>query len=164
MIAIAMSVSAWLGHKSVKTEIEIEAPPVLVWQALTDVAGYKHWNPVFLYEKGELKQGESIVYTVTENPVEQKSAKISAKVKQVIPNKLLNQTGGLWGVITFDHQYQLTKTEQGTKVTIYEEYTGFYVNFWDESSIAKQYENLAQALKSRVLSTFTKSKVALPAE
>ncbi|REL37414.1 SRPBCC domain-containing protein [Thalassotalea euphylliae] len=159
-----MSVSAWLGNKSVKTEIEIEAPPVLVWQVLTDVASYQHWNPVFLYEKGDLKQGENIIYTVTENPAEQKSAKISARVKQVVPNKLLNQTGGLWGIITFDHKYLLTKTERGTKVTIYEKYTGLYVNFWGESSIAKQYENLAKALKTRVLSSLKAGVEVRPAD
>lgn len=148
VLVIVASISAFLGQKSVQTEIVISASPEAVWQVLTDVEQYKNWNPVFEYKGGLLKQGNKITYRVTE--AENKSAVMSAKVNKLVPNKLLNQSGGLWGVITFDHTYTLTKVEQGTKVTIYEKYTGIYVNFWDEKPIAKQYKKLAQALKTRV--------------
>lgn len=137
-----------LGHKSVQTEVVIEASPEAVWQVLTDVEQYKEWNPVFEYKDGQLNQGNKVVYKVTE--AENKSAVMSAKVIKLTPNKVLNQTGGLWGVITFDHTYTLTEVEQGTKVTIHEYYSGIYVNFWNEKLIAKQYKILAQALKTRV--------------
>ena len=148
LVAFAISVSAFLGYKSVKAEIIIPSSPEVVWQVLTDLEAYSQWNPVFVYKGGEFKQGSKISYQVTET--ENKSATISAKVKKIVPNKLINQSGGLWGVITFDHTYTLTKVAQGTKVTIFEEYTGVYVNFWDESQIAKQYKKLALALKTRV--------------
>ena len=137
-----------LGHKSVQTEVVIEASPEAVWQVLTDVEQYKEWNPVFEYKEGQLKQGNKVVYKVTE--AENKTAVMSAKVIKLVPNKVLNQTGGLPGVITFDHTYTLTKVEQGTKVTIHEQYRGIYVNFWSEKLIASQYKILAQALKTRV--------------
>ena len=137
-----------LGHKSVQTEVVIEASPEAVWQVLTDVEQYKEWNPVFEYKEGQLKQGNKVVYKVTE--AENKTAVMSAKVIKLVPNKVLNQTGGLPGVITFDHTYTLTKVEQGTKVTIHEKYRGIYVNFWSEKLIAKQYKILAQVLKIRV--------------
>lgn len=137
-----------LGHKSVQTEVVIEASPESVWHVLTDIEQYKEWNPVFEYKQGLLQQGDKIVYKV--NEAEDKSAVMSAKVKKLVPNKLLNQTGGLWGVITFDHTHTLTKVEEGTRVTIHEEYAGIYVNFWSEKIIATQYKKLAQALKARV--------------
>ena len=148
VLATIASISAFLGQKSVQTEIVISASPEAVWQVLTGVEQYKDWNPVFEYKGGQLKQGNKITYRVTE--AENKSAVMSAKVIQLVQNKLLNQSGGLWGVITFDHTYTLTKVEQGTKVTIFEKYTGIYVNFWDEKPIAQQYKKLAQALKIRV--------------
>ncbi|MBO9488884.1 SRPBCC domain-containing protein [Endozoicomonas sp. G2_1] len=148
LFEIALSVSALLGHKSVKAEIIISSEPEVVWQVLTDLESYPQWNPVFVVLDGEFKQGGKVSYQVTE--AENKSATISASVNKIVPNKLINQSGGLWGVITFDHTYTLTEVEQGTKVTIYEEYTGAYVHFWDESQIAEQYKKLAQALKTRV--------------
>lgn len=148
VITIIASFGAFLGQKSVQTEVVISASQEAVWQVLTDVEQYKDWNPVFEYKSGQLKQDNKIVYRVTE--AENKSAVISAKVNQLVPNESLNQSGGLWGVITFDHTYTLTKVEEGTKVTIYEEYSGIYVNFWNEKPIAEQYKKLAQALKNRV--------------
>lgn len=148
LLAIAVSISAYLGQKSVTTEIHISAPPEKVWQVLTDMEAYAEWNPVFEYQGGELTQSGKITYRVTE--AENKSAIMSAQVKKVVPNRLLNQSGGLWGIITFDHTYTLTEVEKGTKVRIFETYTGVYVNFWDESAIAKQYKKLALALKKRV--------------
>ena len=115
---------------------------------LTDVEAYAEWNPVFVHKKGELKQGSKITYQVTE--AKNKSAIMSANVKKIVPNTLINQSGGLWGVITFDHTYTLTQVEQGTKVTIFEEYTGIYVNFWDERKISAQYKRLVETLKTRV--------------
>ena len=148
LFTVALSISSFLGNKSVKAEIIIPSSPDTVWQVLTDVESYAEWNPVFVLKSGELKQGKKVTYQVTE--AKSKSAVISAKVKKIVPNKLINQSGGLWGVITFDHTYTLTEVGQATKVTIFEEYTGIYVNFWDESSIASQYKKLALALKARV--------------
>lgn len=148
LISIAMSVSALLGYKSVQEEVIVPSSPEVVWQVLTDLEAYSEWNPVFLLLEGELKQGGKVKYKVTE--ADDKSANISARIEKLVPNKLLNQSGGLWGLITFNHTYTLTPVEQGTKVTIFEEYTGAYVHFWDESQIAKQYKKLAQALKTRV--------------
>lgn len=148
VIATVGSLGAFLfGHKSVQTEVVIEASSEAVWQVLTDLEKYKEWNPVFEYKEGQLKKGSKVVYKVTE--AENKSAVMTAKVEKLVPNKLLNQTGGLLGIITFNHTYTLTEVAQGTKVTIHEEYRGIYVNFWSEKLIAQQYKKLAQALKTR---------------
>ena len=53
-------------------------------------------------------------------------------------------------VITFDHHYILEKVEEGTKVIQKEEYTGFYVNFWDSSWVEPAYNQVNEALKKEV--------------
>jgi len=148
LIAATASLSAMLGAKSVHTEIDIPASPDKVWQVLVDIERYPEWNPVFTVLEGKLEQGNKITYQVQES--KEKSAKIAAKVKSYIPRKLLNQTGGYWGVLTFDHTYLLEPMENGTRVIIHEDYTGVWVNFWDPSSVKEQYKKLAVSLKNRV--------------
>jgi hypothetical protein len=42
---------------SIRTEIEIEAPPERVWQILTDFAAYQEWNPFIPRLAGEAAAG-----------------------------------------------------------------------------------------------------------
>jgi len=148
LIATTASLSAMLGAKFVHTEIDIPASPDKVWQVLVDVERYPEWNPVFTVLEGKLDQGNKITYQVQES--EEKSAKIAAKVTSYIPQKLLNQTGGYWGILTFDHTYLLEPMENETRVIIHEDYTGVWVNFWNPSNVEEQYKKLAVSLKNRV--------------
>lgn len=147
-VLILFGVGSFLGNKSVKVEILIPASQEVIWQVLTELEHYPLWNPAFEYQEGDLHEGSKITYLVSE--IEGKATTISATVNEIQPNFILNQSGGVWGVITFDHTYSLTPHGNETKVTIYEEYRGFYVNFWDTSNIYRQYKKLALALKNRV--------------
>ena len=80
-----------------------------------------------------------------------KPTKIKSKVVKFEPPFHLNQFGGYRGIITFDHHYILEKVEEGTKVIQKEEYTGFYVNFWDSSWVEPAYNQVNEALKKEVL-------------
>jgi hypothetical protein len=44
-------------RKEMNTEIEIDAPPELVWGVLTDFASYPEWNPMIRKASGELRTG-----------------------------------------------------------------------------------------------------------
>lgn len=147
-LVLAASVSAWLGEKSVEIQIDIPARTESVWQVIADTNSYPSWNPVFTVKNGELKEGNKITYVVKES--DEKSAEISSRVVKIKRDKLLNQQGGVWGVITFDHSYHLEPIESGTRLIIHEKYTGLWVNFWDKSEIENQYKKLAIAIKNRV--------------
>ncbi|MCG7587232.1 SRPBCC domain-containing protein [Photobacterium sp. OFAV2-7] len=149
LMTASASFSAMLGAKSVHTEINIPASPDKVWEVLVDVENYPVWNPVFTLVEGKLEEGAKVTYLVQES--EEKSAKIPAKVITYLPHKLLNQTGGYWGILTFDHTYRLEPINIGTRVIIHEDYTGVWVNFWDPSSVEEQYKKLAVSLKKRVI-------------
>lgn len=136
-----------LGRKSVHHEININATPEKVWSVLTSTGKYSEWNPTMLLKKGTVKEGEKVVYQFTQDA--DKQYDISTSVKKVVPNKLLNQAGGVPGVITFDHQYILEKSGTGTKLTIHEDYRGIYVPFWNPAPVEAAYAKLNKAIKKR---------------
>ena len=80
---------------------------------------------------------------------EKSTSEIGATVVQVIPNKLLNQKGGIPLVLTFNHRYVLESTGNSTKVIIHEDYKGIGVNFWNPQSVEEAYKRLNFALKER---------------
>ncbi len=43
--------------KELNTNIEIDAPSSIVWEALTDFSRYSQWNPFIRSIRGEAKQG-----------------------------------------------------------------------------------------------------------
>ncbi|MEL6628179.1 MAG: SRPBCC domain-containing protein [Bacteroidota bacterium] len=152
LIIILLVVLAWTGHKSVHHEIEIEAPPEVVWSVLMDADRYDEWNPVMKLLEGDLKEGNQVKYQFTQD--ENTISEISSTVKQIVSYQLLNQQGGVPLIITFDHQYILTSSGEGTLLTIHEEYRGIYVNFWNPDPVQAAYQRLNQAIKTRTESLY----------
>lgn len=151
---IALFSVSLIGCASTHHEIMVEATPQEVWSVLVDAESYSEWNPVIIEPEGKFKEGEEIVFQFRESTGKQYEVK--AKVVKVTPEKLLNQYGGVWGVLTYDHKYILESVKKGTKVTIHEDYKGAYVPFWDHSNMDSSYAKLNESLKKRVL--FLKNK------
>jgi hypothetical protein len=137
-----------LGHHEVYTETIIAAEPEEVWAVITDASNYKNWNPVITNAEGTYAKGATIINTVVEDG--KKPTTIKSKVVKFAPPYHLNQFGGYRGIITFDHHYILEKVDAGTKVIQKEEYTGFYVNFWDSAWVVPAYSRVNKALKQEV--------------
>ena len=76
---------------------------------------------------------------------------IEAEVIKIEEEKELNQYGGMWGILTFDHKYILEPVEGGTRVTQHEEYRGIGVLFWDASWVEPAYGRVNEALRDRVI-------------
>jgi len=138
-----------LGKKSVQAEVKIEATPDQVWTTLTDVARVKEWNTVLIPKEGSLQIGNTIKYAFYQEEGG-KPAEMNAKVRQLTPNALINQAGGMPGILTFDHKYILTQEEEYTLVRIQEEYRGIMVNFWNPEPVERAYERLLGLLKKRI--------------
>ena len=141
-------ISKSLGHHEVYTETIIAADPEEVWAVITDASNYKNWNPVITNATGTYAEGATIINTVVEEG--KKPTTIKSKVVKFEPPYHLNQFGGYRGIITFDHHYILEKVDAGTKVIQKEEYTGFYVNFWDSAWVEPAYQRVNEALKREV--------------
>ena len=136
------------GSKSVHHEISINASPEKVWKTLIEMDEYQNWNPVMELLEGKVQEGNKVRYKFTQD--ESTTSEIGATVLQVVPNKLLNQKGGIPLVLTFNHKYELESTENLTKVIIHEDYKGIGVNFWNPQPVEEAYKRLNFALKERV--------------
>ncbi|MEM8898698.1 MAG: SRPBCC family protein [Bacteroidota bacterium] len=139
---------AVMGHKHVHHEIMIAASPEEVWAVIIDTDLYAEWNPAITVKKGDLIEGETILYDFKQN--EDKSYDILATVKEMKEGQLLNQVGGRVGLLTFDHKYMLESVKNSTKVTIHEEYRGIGVHFWDPAPLEVVYGQVNTALKRRI--------------
>lgn len=144
---LALVILYFTGRKSVHHETVINASPEKIWAVLIDTDSYGSWNPTMKLLEGEVKEGSKVKYQFTQDA--ENVSEIPANVKKIIPNKLLNQGGGLPIVLTFDHKYILEPSGNGTKLTIHEDYTGIWVNFWNPAPVQTAYEKLGEALKKK---------------
>lgn len=136
------------GRKSVHSEVTVAATPEKVWSVLTNTNTYASWNPVMQLLEGELTAGSSVKYQFTQSATN--VYKISARVRKVMSNKLLNQIGGMPLFLTFNHYYILESSGKETKVIIHEDYKGIGVHFWNPKPVQEAYEKLNLALKKQV--------------
>ncbi len=138
-----------MGCETMHTEITIPAEPEKVWSVLTDAASYSEWNPVFIQVNGEFREGATL-----QNQVKDGKGNITmmeSTVRKIEKPKLLNQYGGIPGVLTFDHTYTLEPVEGGTRVIQHEEDRGIGLLFWDASWVEPAYQKVNEALRERVM-------------
>ena len=145
-IGVVMILSACT---SVNTDIVIPVEKEKVWNVLTDTEKIKEWNSVLVPLNGALSEGTKINYEFNDG---KSKSEIPAIVDKIVEKELINQSGGMWGILTFNHKYMLDEVESGTKVTIHEEYKGIMVPFWNSDPVEKAYEKLLLELKQRVIS------------
>ncbi len=150
IIVVVLVVLLLLGRKSVRTQITIQASPEEVWAVLTDVPRIGEWNNVLIPVKGELEEGSKVTYEFYQDEGGT-AAVMDAKVRCLTPSELINQAGGMPGILTFDHSYRLSGDGDSTTVEIFEEYRGVMVPFWNPHPVEKAYERLLSLLRERVL-------------
>ena len=145
---VLLIAAAVFSNKTYKVERVINASPDAVWDVLMDTASYGDWNPVFIKVVGSYEPGGTVQNTFQAPSGE--TFDVTNRVTEVVPQKLLRQKGGMTGIITFDHQWQLEPVEGGTRVTQYEIDRGLYVWFWDDSWIIPGYTKTLDALAEQV--------------
>lgn len=149
MLAGVLVVLFIIGNKSVHHEITVEAPPAKVWQVITDTQAYAEWNPVMLSVDKAPTVGAKVTYKYQQEPG--KIYDIPATVKAMVEEKLLNQAGGMPGILTYNHRYELVTLNNGasTKLIIHEDYRGIGVPFWNPEAVGASYGRLNEAIKAR---------------
>lgn len=145
LIVIGLIVLYINGKKSIHHEIYINASTENVFAILMDTDNYDEWNPVLRAIEGEMKEGRTITYQYIFDP--ENIHESTFKVKEIVPNKLINQTGGIPLILTFDHKYILEKDIIGTKLTIREDCHGIGANFISTIQSGISYSKLASALE-----------------
>ena len=116
--------------KTLDARIEINAPVTLVWQVLTNFAGYQHWNPYVVKASGELKVGGRI-NAVLHQP-RRGLIPMHTTIVTLTPNAELHWVGrmGLPGTFTGNHHFLLQADgPDRTIFTQHEDYAGLLIPF-----------------------------------
>ena len=150
IILIAAVAGSLATRKTFRVEITIPAPPEAVWEVLMDTGSYPQWNPVFVEVAGIYAEGKEVL-----NRVRQPSGEVlemTATVETLVPGAELRQSGGIPGVLTFDHRWLLEPANGGTRVIQHEVDRGIGLWFWNADWIEPAYAATNDALAERVRS------------
>jgi len=96
-------------------------------QALTDLAAYPRWNPLFPEASGQIAVGSRLTLkTVQPNG---RTMTIKPKILAVKPNAELRWSAGLPGIIGGEHSFTLTPADGGARLVQSETFRGLLVPF-----------------------------------
>lgn len=109
-----------MGHL-IHTEIEIDAPAPLVWELLTDLAGYERWNPFVQKAEGTIGPGEKL--TVSPRDSSGRSYTFTPTVKQFEEGRLFSWFGSVLhpALMGGDHSFELVPLEGARTRLIHDE-------------------------------------------
>jgi hypothetical protein len=140
--------------KELNTNIEIDAPANIVWEALTDFGRYNEWNPFIRSIRGEAKQGEQLEIFV--QPLDGKGMTFRPVIRDLNPNRELSWIGKLLlpGILDSEHQFQIESLgEHRTRLINREVFFGLLVPLlWRDldTKIRQGFEEMNHALKKLV--------------
>lgn len=83
----------------IDTEIDVAAPPMKVWRAITDFPGYSKWHP-FRTLSGELAVGQTVKMLI--GGVSERRRKDTGRISVLVPGE----------VIAFDTGYPVLRTRE----------------------------------------------------
>ena len=147
-----MSLSV-VGQKvELRSEIEIQAPVSLVWEALTNFRAYGEWNPYIVEAEGELKEG-AIIRTIVNFPGSRERTFRRHIVKLVSMEELRwNWTSLLRAVAQSEQYFKLNPvSDTRVRLTMGENLSGLFApnKQSDLSQIAQGLTLTTQAIKRR---------------
>lgn len=135
-----------------RTEIEIEAPPDRVWDALVDFDAYRDWNPFISSIRGKLEVGARLVVDLS--PPESRTVTLRPKLLVVDPGRELRWKGHFFvkGLFDGEHFFKLSPTETGTRLVQGEDFSGLLVQRMGPAltKTARGFVAMNQALRRRL--------------
>jgi hypothetical protein len=155
----------WLGRElekaygtiSIRTEIEINAPPERVWPVLTDFASFPQWNPFIRRASGELRGGACLLVHL--QPSGTKGMTFRPTVLKAEPNRELRWLGQLWLPGLFDGEHSFILEPVGVSQVHFvqrELFRGLLLSLLSrtlERDTCRGFEEMNQALKARAEQT-----------
>lgn len=136
--------------KEIRIETEIDAPPEVVWEVLTDFGAYEAWNPVFTSADGDLREGGTVDVDIETTKLPATSMTMS--IVNVVSNSRLQWVGTFgsrWlfkGVHTFELQ---ALDDNRTLFVNHERFSGPLVPILTRG-LRRDYEAMNRALAERV--------------
>ncbi|MCP5493700.1 MAG: SRPBCC domain-containing protein [Leptospiraceae bacterium] len=140
--------SIFLSCKSIHTELFIKANPEKVWEVITNAEGYSTWNPYHVEVKGKIKPGEKIQVKI-HKPNGNKIT-LNPKIMSFEKNRLLSWGGGVMGIFTGEHVFEIIPTADGVLFIQREKFQGIAVPFAELDTIEEGYNLMNSALKKKL--------------
>ena len=138
----------------IRTEIDIEAPPEMVWPHLIGLAEYADWNPFITAAEGSAKEGQRL--SLRMEPPGGRAMTFRPRVTAVAQAAHLEWLGhlGVPGLFDGRHRFELTATPVGTHLVQRETFGGVLVRplrRWLDTGTRAGFEAMNAALRRRVL-------------
>lgn len=111
--------------REVRTEIEITAPPQVVWGVLSKLEAWSEWNPLIMGVRlrGPLRRGTRGRLTIDlGSPVGRQS--LTVRLVTVRPPYELAWAGGVRGLLRGCHRFRLEPAPTGTRLVHTEAFSG----------------------------------------
>jgi len=143
--------------KELRCEIEIAAPAGLVWEILTDFAGFPQWNPFIRRARGNPVEGERL--DILMQPSGARGMTFSPTILKVVTDRELRWIGHLFVPGLFDGEHIFTIEPLGTgrvRFTQREIFTGLLVPLLArmlDTDTRRGFEEMNKALKGRAEQT-----------
>lgn len=147
-VLVALLLVGLAGRKSVHAERVIPHPAPAIWALVTDAAGYEDWNPILVHAEGRFEEGATMRYRM--RTANGDTTPVETLVRRFVLEREINQFGGMRGVLTFSHTWQLEPAAGGTRVIQHEEYRGIGVWFWSPAWVEAAYHDGLLALERRL--------------
>ena len=110
--------------RSIRTEVDITAPPERVWAVLTDFPKYEEWNPLIVKASGDATLRDRLAIELSSG--ERSTISFKPTVTESKEDHVLEWLGsfGVRGIFDGRHRFELAETREGTKLVHSEEFTG----------------------------------------
>jgi len=143
-----------------RTEIEIDAPPAVVWEILIDGSKYHEWNPFITTLDGELVAGQHL--NVVLSPPDGSDFRFRPRLLRCEPEKELRWRGKVLGEFLFsgEHYFLLEQGQAGRVRLVHgEDFKGILVRFLGQqlTATARGFVFMNQALKRRAEAMVTQA-------
>ena len=131
---------------------EIDAPPEVVWDVLTEFDQYPSWNPFYRSIEGDLAEGERLRIRI--DPPESRAVTFEPELLFVEENRRLVWLGRLGVPFAFDgyHEFHLEPVDGGERTRLLQRETvrGALVPLlFDRDEIERGFRAMNEALSSR---------------
>jgi hypothetical protein len=138
--------------KEIRTEIDIDAPPEVVWRILTDFDSYGDWNPFILSIRGDARKGATL--TVRIEPPGGRAMTFKPKVVTFEPERELRWLGHLVipGLVDGEHTLRVDPLDgERSRFVQSETFTGIFAALAGKTLTRAEtgFEQMNAALKER---------------
>ena len=145
---------------ALRTTIDIDAPPSVVWDVLVDLDAYADWNPFIVSASGSVATGERLVNRI--EPPGGRGMTFKPTVTEVEDQRTFEWLGrlGMPGIFDGRHRFELTERDGRTTLEHSEEFSGILVRFMRKSLDSHSldgFEAMNAALKERAEARATAS-------